>query len=179
MSDSTSDNTANTNLVKNALEYYDAHFSENMKLFHRIAKAPSFDDKPSDLAEPRMSLYDKNDKLILSASYQLLGVYYNSYNLFIWSWALPNIDKNQILLSKKILNYALNMSNDDLLLNIIKTQLITSRIRLSKLTLDLHIALASYLTKISMIFPQKHVIDNKDENNYMIYYYAFNDVKYE
>ena len=56
-------------------------------------------------------------------------------------------------ISRKILNYGLDLTPDE---QFLKSELITSRFRISsKIQLDIHVALASYLTKMPLIY--KHI----------------------
>ena len=115
---------------------------------------------------------------------QLLGIYMPSIKLWKWGWSLV-INKKDIYMSRKILNYALDIDNFNILF--LKYPLINSNITINnQLELDLLLGVSSYLTKQKNIMGFYKIPDNEtvnkfyevgnlkekdDIDNYMIVYY--------
>ena len=138
-------------LITNSLEYYDRNREKYSKLFSKI-KYYSYEYSDSDLEHNKIIFYDKHKNLIFTSRYEIIGIFNNYSNTWAWAWSIPYLGKNTIITSKKILNYALDIEpNDDN--QFIKTELITSRLRISNLTqIDLHVAIVSYISKNPLIF---------------------------
>ncbi len=98
--------------------------------------------------------------------YELLGVFDNQTNVWIWSWMIPLIDNEKSNISKKLLNYGLNIfpNNDSEDSIYLKTQLLNSRFLIEdKFQLEIHLALSSYLAKdnFKFLYPIKQYLDDK------------------
>lgn len=89
-------------------------------------------------------VYFKNiDKIIYKNNYEVIGLYYESINLWLWGWAVPT--KIPAHFSKKLLDYGFNTQIN----NFIKTILCNSRINIkSQLELDVFLALISDIGKM-------------------------------
>lgn len=164
-------------LIKNALEYYDKENDKYNKILKKVVRH-SFEDTKGDLNPSFITLYDKNDKKLLTAEYQSIGYYYELFKLWIWSWAKPN-PKKTVSLSRKILSYGLEYDSDpeDLLMCIFRSRLITSRFIIpNKTQLDVHIAIAGYLSKHPIYYKYKKVLQN-DTDNILTYYIALINIK--
>lgn len=170
--------TIQINLLSNALEYYDTHNKKYNKILKKAVRQ-SFEETIGDIQRPRIILYDKDNKKILTAEYQHIGIYYKLFNLWAWGWALPLFKKNETSLSRKILNYGLDLeTDDDILMGFLRAELVTSRFKILKKTqLDVHLALAGYLTKQPIIYKYKSLLDNTDPNNHVIYYVSLINIE--
>jgi hypothetical protein len=74
--------------------------------------------------------------------------------------------KNSTYLSRKLLNYGLDIDNEELIQ--LKSELITSRFKIKNtLQLDIHLALAGYLCKNPIIY--KHIIGEKETMTYYMF----------
>ena len=72
-------------------------------------------DSKNDYDYPIITFYDKNSKILLKSEFQLLAEYYEHYNVWVWGWGLPyGTNKNQITLSKNILDYGINITENDI-----------------------------------------------------------------
>ncbi|AYV79122.1 MAG: hypothetical protein Faunusvirus3_2 [Faunusvirus sp.] len=168
------------NLISTSLEYYDRNAERYSKIFKKIGRV-TYDIKPSDLDKSKIYLYDKSDKLILSAHFEYLGKYFSSYKLWTYSWSQPEYSKNLTYISRKILEYGLDIDSckGDSLTQHVKTQLITSRIKIEDpLQLDIQIGLASYLSRQDAILPiTLRINDNipvSANNSYVNYHILYN-----
>jgi len=108
--------------------------------------------------------------------YELLGVFDNQTNVWIWSWMIPLIDNEKSNISKKLLNYGLNIfpNNDNEDAIYLKTQLLNSRFLIEdNFQLEIHLALASYLAKdnFRFLYPIKQYLDNKKERYITKYFF--------
>ena len=137
-------------LITQSLNYYDINTEKYSKLYDKF-KYYSIITSESDTDHNRIVFYDKNKEIIFKTRYEILGMYNATSNLWIWGWSIPSLQKNELYLSRKILNYGF-----DVLLNeshFLKSELITSRFRISDtLQLNIHISIASYISKNPMIF---------------------------
>lgn len=135
-------------LVLNALKYYDTNNEKYLKIFSRV-KYYSLIMTPSDIEHNKIILYDQEKKEIFRSRYEVLGIYYLHFKLWVWGWSISSLRKNEILLSKKVLNYGIDLERD---FSFLKSELITSRFRISdEMQLDIHVAIASYIAKNPMI----------------------------
>jgi hypothetical protein len=174
-------------LIKDALEYYDKACDKNKDKFIKINYI-SIDHNDKDLEHSIITLYDSNLKEISTHKYESIGVYDIKSQIWTWAWAIPILNKNETNIIRKILNYGTELDKTALSL---KLELVTSRFIISNKTqLDIHCAIASYLSKKPnilsyRIFGSAKVIDNKyidvlnpdtelkNTNNYDLLYYIF------
>ncbi len=137
-------------LITNSLEYYD----KNHEKYHDIStkiKYYSLKYSESDLEHNQIIFYNKDKTELFRSRYEVIGIYNNYSNTWTWGWSIPFLEKNSVYTSRKILNYGLDIipSTDT---QFLKTELITSRFRVSHPTqLDLHVSIASYLSKIPLV----------------------------
>jgi hypothetical protein len=108
--------------------------------------------------------------------YELLGVFDNQTNVWIWSWMIPLIDNKKSDISKKLLNYGLNIfpSQENQESIYLKTQLLNSRFLIEDhFQLEIHLALATYLAKdnFKFLYPIKDYFDNKKEKYITKYFF--------
>jgi hypothetical protein len=164
-------------IIKDALEQYDNNNDKYSKFIDKIFSIKI------DNYENKIYFYDNKDKLKLSSSFEILGVYNN--NNWFWSWGIVFLDKTKTNIAKKLLNYGIELSIYDN--NFLKTELITSIFEISnKIELDIHIALASYLSKQPFIFKINSYEQLADTYTYMIndkkeddYRYNYFNMEYE
>jgi hypothetical protein len=154
-------------LIDKALNYYDKKNLEYSKYLtsditvereNNIIKFTEFDNK--------------------QFKYEILGVFDNTTNIWMWAWMVPEFLYNETDIVKKLLNYGLKINpsivspvpNDKLYL---KTQLVNSRFLLNdEFQLELHLAISSYLAKdnFKFIYYKKKYL-NKDKTKYITVYY--------
>jgi len=177
-------------LIINSLEYYDKNYEKYSDIISKI-KYYSYLYSDSDLDHNKIIFYDKNKEEIFRSRFEIIGIYNNYSNTWAWAWSISFLNKNTVYTSRKILNYGLDIV-PSIENQFLKTELITSRFRVSHPTqLDLHVSIASYLSKVPMIFkiPAHPVMATKYEigdiikidksvykyPNYQLYYFFILD----
>jgi len=123
-----------------------------------------------DKIEKRRFEIKLNDNIIKIGYCNILGIYFPENNTFVWGWSLPfrtekNSNKNETYLSRKILNYALDMqfSSRDPLLYELRIELLTNKIKIEHpYQLEKLLAFALYITKTEMIYKSKNEYSNVD-----------------
>lgn len=165
-------------LVQNALSYYDEHMQKYQKIFNKVDHSKTLTiTNQFDLESDSIELFDKNGNKLLTANIEYIGKYIN--NLWIWSWSTMEYSTKNIRLSKKILDYGINLiivqeNGDDKIKHknsmnlLLKTELTSSRVFISnKLYLDMHLAIAGYICKRPIIFG---LTINEDVKYYNYYF---------
>jgi hypothetical protein len=177
-------------LILNSLEYYDKSNQRFERSLSRV-KYISFKKNNKDAEHQSMIFYDKDKNEIFESRFEIIGLYNNYGSVWTWAWSIPYLYKNTTYISRKILNYGLDIipTSED---KFLKTELITSRFRISDLIqLDIHVGIASYLSKIPAIFkvvidpekPQEVLklkdINRMDEQDQIYYYFLLDSDKIE
>jgi hypothetical protein len=173
-------------IFRNILEEHD---NNTLKINKKLENYKYFKLKYNSLSNEmsEISLYDNKKKEILNCKYQLLSIYVPNLKLWKWAWSLPAANKKHSFVSRKILNYALDIENINMLF--IREPLINSNIIIENdLELELLIGISSYLTKQNFIkgfyFINenegvlnniKKVEESDNINDYMIHYYILMD----
>ena len=109
------------NLIKSSIEYYDLKESD----FRSIKYDILYENK-SDLNYNNI-IIDSISNNKKKFNYEILCKIDKNNKMIIWSWALPNIEKNKTFVSRNLLKYGLDL-NDDSLIEL-KNILINSKIR--------------------------------------------------
>ena len=170
-------------IVSDALQYYDKN-SEEYEYFFKDIKYVSFETKENDTEHNIIYFYDKNKKEMFRSQYEILGTYNKTSNIWMWAWSNPEFSKNSVYISKKILNYGIDLDKES---KYLKTELIFGRFRISNnVQLDMHLALASYLSKIPIIFKYNamaeakihdtnkvELVNNPKSDDFYVTYYLF------
>jgi len=154
------------NLIKNAFKYYD----KNKEKYHKFISKVKYIIRVSvdnDIEPNIIKFYDKNKKKIFESRYQIIGKYDDNMRMWSWGWHVPIYNKNETKMSTKILQYGLDLSTDLYKKDSAKNQFLkmiltkSQTFIVNELQLDVHLALASYLAKIPLIFPIYLPIDTK------------------
>ena len=172
-------------LVINSLKYFDENQEKNIKLTEKFKRYSlnRFDD--NDIEHARITFYNEYNEKLAEYKYEILGIYYITSKNWSWSWAIPNLKKKYSYIAKKTFNYGLDL--DPELEDIyIRAELITSRFSISSdIQIDIHVALASYISKQPFIFkliieiPHSTPVEGSEnifpvvaniKQNYQIYY---------
>jgi hypothetical protein len=137
------------NLIKSSIEYFDLKETEFKSINYDIL----YENK-SDLNYNNIiinSIQNKNKKF----NYEILCKIDKNNKMIIWSWALPNIEKNKTFVSRNLLKYGLDL-NDESLIEL-KNILINSKIRYQNVnSMNILFYIFLFLTKKEWIF----VLDN-------------------
>ncbi len=169
-------------IVKTSLEYYDSYQPKIDELVNKIHFIKIINNKN---ITDEIIFFDKNKKEIFKSSYEVLSAYIPQQQTWKWSWSLPTMLKKSNFISRKILEYALNLDPEkDYLL---KSTLINSKIRIiNDIQLDIYKALSANLSRKPFIlklflvpleseketeyYPFKKINDDPDNINYVAYY---------
>jgi len=120
-------------------------------------------------------LLELNNYPKLETNYEVLGLFDNNTNVWLWSWLIPYFNVELVKLSRELLNYGLKLdpsTNIDLHYYL-KIQFLNSRITINNdIELDIHLAIISYLmkNKYSFIYPFKHYYNDEKTKYQTIYY---------
>ena len=179
----------NVSLITNSLEYYD----KNNEKYHNIIKPikyVKFIPSESDLKYSTIILYDKNKNELFRSKYEIIGLFNSNTNIWTWSWSITRFRKNDTHIARKIWNYGAELDPET---EFLKMELTTSRFRIADLIqLDMHIALASYLSKQPFVYKHYLYLNSRDytkdndlynieekSDSYVIYYLFLLDNKLE
>ncbi len=159
------DNVLNIeNTIKDALSYYDKN-TENEYDTHKHCMFWAMRLQTHNESDPIIiTCFDSMYAEVFSSRYECLGTYDNMSSTWTWAWSISTLPKMVTNVSKRLLNYGLNLSPTDKLL---KHELITSRFKITnKIQIDKYVALASYLSKQKYVHklhysPKTDEIDSK------------------
>ena len=133
------------NLIKSSIEYYDLKESD-----FRSIKYDILQENKSDLNYNNI-IIDSISNNKKKFNYEILCKIDKNNKMIIWSWALPNIEKNKTFISRNLLKYGLDL-NDDSLIEL-KNILINSKIRYQNVnSMNILFYIFLFLTKKDWIF---------------------------
>ncbi len=162
--------------------------NNNIDLYSLIDKAFNYYDNQNKqykkyLDLENISIERENTKIIFNDldkefKYEVLGIFDNTTNIWMWAWMIPEFIFNETNLVRKLLNYGLkitpttvsSISPEKLYL---KTEMVNSRFIVNdQFQLELHLAISCYLSKdnIKFIYSKKKYL-NKDKTKYITVYY--------
>ncbi len=156
-------NINDVNLVRNSFDYYDKNQEKIKNKFDRVNYI-SFEINKKDLEHDVIIFYDSKLKELFRSKMEKIGTYDKLSQVWTWAWAIAHLKKNETNIVRKILMYGTELDPSS---KFLKTELITSRFRVSNRTqLDMHCAIASYLSKKSVVYKYTiysllKLIDNK------------------
>ena len=157
-----------TELVKNALNYYDKNREETNPIFNKFKKYIFKAKNTNDLERNIIEFYDDDNK-VYKYYYEIIGLYNQENEFWVWAWSLSDFSKNLTYTSRRLLNYGLDIDNNGIDEKYLKAELLTSRFRINtSIQLDIHIAIASYLTKYQKSLKLK--IKEKKIHIYIYFY---------
>jgi len=88
------------NAIIDSLKNYD----KTTPVIRYLTKYTKYQNVEDATANQRMvaNFIDKETgEVVLHTEVELLGIYYNKYQIWLWAWAQPNISPSQSYLSKK------------------------------------------------------------------------------
>uniref|UniRef100_A0A6C0LRI8 Uncharacterized protein n=1 Tax=viral metagenome TaxID=1070528 RepID=A0A6C0LRI8_9ZZZZ len=125
----------------------------------------------SDSVRTHFIFSDKEDKnkIILKTEVEILGIFYDKYNIWTWGWAHVGGLKSETYLAKEILNYALKLGIE---MSYIKTILTTSRgVVTDDIQLGINLALGCSIIKKPYIYPDSYPVGDYN----IVYYFILLD----
>jgi hypothetical protein len=147
--------------IRSALEYYDINCEKYHNFINKIKYIKLINNNHQT---DEIVFLDKNKNILLQSSYEILGIYLPKQNIWKWSWSIPTFQKKYTFISRKILEYAFNLDQDNEYL--LRSKLINSKINIyNNLQLDIHIALSSYIGKQPLIFKFYNFLEENEDND--------------
>ena len=140
-------------IIKNALEYYDI----NNKKYNKIVKKIRYTKTAptNDIGVFKEGFYDENKKLLFESRVEMIGAYHGIINTWQWAWSIPEIAREMNHTITKIFLYGTKINSSKFQYSkeyALKQELITSRFKVMDfIQVEIHCAIASYLTKIPFI----------------------------
>jgi hypothetical protein len=159
----------NTELIKNALEYYDKN-KEIYDSFINQIKYRKIIKSPYETEHYKIEFYkniDSNNNftdIIHTTRYEIIGRYNITHKLWRWEWNNIMAIKKTTYIITKILKYGIELDPEE---KFLKTELINGTFIISnKIQLDIHVAISSYLGKCPFIYPFIKIYgkENKGKN---------------
>jgi hypothetical protein len=144
-------------LIHNMYHYYDSQFFKYKKFFNEVSYSKEINSQ-SDTNSNIIEFYNKKNKIILKASYQFLGRYFEKDNIWKWGWCI-DMHKNLNYFIKKIFDYGFNLNtvidnkNPNKIISLIKKILTNSIIKI--INIEFILALSLYITKADFIYENK------------------------
>ncbi len=148
-----------SSIMSDALKYYDQNNEKYNSIKKKIKYVKHAIINQKDIEGVKLIFYDENHVELFTSRVEILGKYYNYNNMWIWGWSLPSVDKSLTAIIRKIFLYGtdIDINNSENIL--LKNELVTSRFRISDpIQIDMHCALASYLSKKPFIFMWKEFL---------------------
>jgi hypothetical protein len=148
-----------SDFIKKSLDYYD---KQNNKYKKYLPKNTEL------LLEEKQIIDFKTKKKIANIEFQVLGVFHNKTNIFIWSWVLPYLSIDLTKTSRELLDYGLKLEPQTNNINhyYIKSLLINSRIYIENdINLELIQAISAYLLKDKLDFIYEYKFGNKSSSD--------------
>lgn len=172
-------------MISNAYNYLDIKRDMYEKYICKNCKNSNFDIQETTTTETIQPFtYSENNKVILEGDCNLIGLYNNELNIWYWAWALP-LNKKMNYISRKLINYALDMNIDDIVLNNnndkilyykTKAELLNAKTHVTykNIEIEKYIAMSIYLTKSDYYFKipivELSVTTNKEYITGELYY---------
>jgi hypothetical protein len=154
-----------SNVISDALEYYDTNEEKYEETLKKIKYVKFVSETQSSLHNS-IEFYDSNKKFLFKSRYENLGIYNNITHTWAWAWSLPHFRPISTSIIKKIVNYGIGLEPT---MTFLKTQLTISRLRItSKVQIDIHASIASYLAKQPFIYKYKYYSSFVQEKDKLI-----------
>lgn len=162
------------NIVSLALSYYDKQKRKHQEYYksdHRVELGKD----GNDINLPTFTLYH-NDKIMKQGVYNIIGFYFKDIQQWSWAWIANYSKKNETYLSRKLLNYALDIDFENCgkgslqaaLQILVRNDLMNPYIAIHHpVQLEQYLALGQYLTNTDMVYK----FDNHPQygNNVTVY----------
>lgn len=143
-------------IVTDAIKYFDTANERYNKLKRAIKYVNRDNSYEGGVGDFRLIFYDKDKKELFRSKIELLGKYYNTLQIWVWGWSIPDIGKSVTTTIRKVFLYGTDIDVNVPSNVILKNELVTSRFRIDDdVQIDIHCAIASYLAKKPFIFKWK------------------------
>ena len=180
-------------IIHNSLKYYDENNLKYAKYMKKVKYIQYINAETSTVESIICVFYDKDKKELFSSKIEMVGKYYKNYNMWVWAWSIPLLDKTVTYTIKNIFLYITDIYTQKGIANanniVIKQHFLTSRFLISDIIqIDIYCAISSYLSKVQLIYelpvyainPVSNKIDNTlidftDKNNLDGHYFFIKD----
>jgi hypothetical protein len=139
-----------SNILTQALEYFDKNNEKFSKLRNKIKYVSVYTTKEG-IKKRKLIFFDENKNKLFTSRFEIISKFYKKPKIWVWGWGVPNISNYLTNIIRKLWNYGVSLEYNDTKIQqlVLKNDLITSRFVINDDTqLDIHLSLASYLTKI-------------------------------
>src|SRR3989344_702361 len=149
-------------LLNNILDNFDSNTEKYKSITNQI-KSYKFVSVDSHTDKNKILFYNENNELIYTSRYEIIGIYNSSNKIFKWSWAIYMFKKKSTSIMRNIWNYCTSLDKDEYTDSIdVKNEFIESSLQLQyQYQLDIHLAYASYISKIPFIYTLTIPLDEK------------------
>ena len=152
MENKTVNNGILASTIGEALDSHDT-FTEKIRPFLFKIKYLSYPPIYEFASDNIIRFYDEDKNLLLKSRFEYMSIYYENTRTLKWAWSIPSLNKRFTSLSRKLLEYALDLDSSVESELLLKAELLNSRIKIENdLQLTIHTAIASYLAKQPFIY---------------------------
>ena len=156
-------------IIQNALKEYDANNLKYAKYMKKVKYIQYINSDGGDIESITCIFYDKDNKKLFSSKIEIVGKYYKNYNMWVWAWSLPLLDKTVTDTIKNIFLYITDIYTKKGIANanniVIKQHFLTSRFLISDIIqIDIYCAISSYLSKVRLICELPGYAINQESN---------------
>jgi hypothetical protein len=146
--------------ITDSLEKYDNNSDYYSNMFKNVYSVQYIGNN-SEIDYNKAVFYDKDGRKIIEANYEVIGTFYIEKATWVWSWSDANFKKKMVNRSKNMLLYGLKLDPEENFS--LKLELINSRFLISDpIQIDIHLAIASEITKTPCIFKMPVPIPAED-----------------
>lgn len=171
----------NMDIVNDALKYYDENNEKYLNIKKKIKFVKHAQADQRDIEGVKLIFYDKDMKELFTSRVEVLGEYFPEIQIWCWGWSIPSLEKSLSSIIKRVWLYGCDIDIRNPANVLLKNELITSRFIINDpVQIEMHCAIASYLSKKPLIFQWKNFIFEKeimevkgefdDEKTDVIYY---------
>jgi len=151
-----------SDFIIKSLNYYDEQNNKYKKYL----------PKNTELLIKEKQIIDfKTKKKIANIELQILGVFHNKTNVFLWAWVLPYLSINETKTSRELLDYGLKLEPQTNNINhyYIRSLLINSRIYIENdINLELIQSISAYLLKDKADFIYEYKYGGKSNSDILL-----------
>jgi hypothetical protein len=143
-------------IIQDSLKYYDENNLKYEKYMKKVKYVQYVNSGGDNIESIICIFYDKDKNKLFSSKVEIIGKHYKKFNMWVWAWSIPFLDKSVINTIKNIFLYITDSYNKKGIANannlIIKQHFMTSRFLISDIIqIDIYCAISSYLSKIELI----------------------------
>jgi hypothetical protein len=154
-------------LVNKSLDNYDQH----QKFLNYVEGFEKTFSSATHAKKSYLALFDtKTKEKIFESEIQYLAIFYSKDLIWSWAWSLSHFIKETSYVSRKLLNYGLDLTSDaDPFM--LRHILVSSRLLITEMFhIDVIIALAREILKSPYIVGKKMYVNGSDDEYVIVFY---------